>query len=141
MWASQSWIRVLRQDVAPVASAYLVFLAIFAWYLRRRRHPGPPSASTIAGPPRWPALARSVAGTVLGGYAFFALVILIFYLVLGGQPGNFISQSLAQGAVLAFGVVLPAFAILIWCRSVRRQHLHRAPDLPARDTDPMSQGR
>lgn len=126
--------RILRQDIAPVGSAYLGFLALFVWYGRHRRHPeadgGRPGARRSWSDPlqiRWPAFVRQLAGTLAGGYLFFASVILIFYLVLGGQAGNFIPQSLTQGAVLAFAVVLPAFAVLTWTEAAwRRRRTSRA---------------
>jgi hypothetical protein len=116
---------ILRQDVAPVGSAYVMFVGMFAWYLRRtgrgRAESGSRSFRAAARHPEWPTLLRFLAGTFAGGYLFFALVILTFYLVLGGQPGNFVSQSLAQGSVLAFGVVLPSFAILTWAEAAWRR--------------------
>ena len=114
--------RVLRQDIAPVGSAYLVFVALFVWYASRRRRR--PETSDVVPTPRAPdvkSLLRSVAATVAGGYLVFALVIAIFYLVLGGQPGDFIPQSLVQGSVLAFGVVLPAFVALTLAEAAWRR--------------------
>jgi hypothetical protein len=103
-----------------VGSAYLVFLAIFVAHLRRSRDRGGPPvpAASVRGPA---SLAGAVAATGLGGYAVFALVIVVFYLVLGDEPADFVPRSLAQGAVLAFGVVLPAFVLLGLAGSIRRR--------------------
>ena len=118
---------ILRRDVAPVGSAYLGFLGIFVLYLRQRRREmeearsGSSEAAALRLRP--PALFRLLASMLAGGYLFFAAAILVFYLVLGGQARNFVSQSLAQGAVLAFAVVLPAFAVLTWAEAAVRRRL------------------
>jgi hypothetical protein len=110
-----NWARVFRQVIAPVASAYIVFLVVFVRYATR--HSGSPPRQLQAERSNelpWPALLRRLAVTLAGAYLVFALIIAIFYLVLGGQPRNFVPQSMAQGAVLAFGIVLPAFLLLTW---------------------------
>ena len=116
--------RVLRQDIAPVGSAYLVLLTVFVWYATRRtRWPetGEPVPARRA--PDRMSLLRAVAATVAGGYLVFALIIAIFYLVLGGQPSDFIPQSLVQGSILAFGIVLPSFVALTLGEAAwRRRH-------------------
>lgn len=114
------WPRVIRQDVVPVGSAYVLLLAVFGWYLWRRKKAGRRSTLRISARPGWRALVTSIVRTLAGGYVFFALVILIFYLALLGEPGSFVVQSLAQGAILAFGVVLPAFVLLSWIQAVWR---------------------
>jgi hypothetical protein len=114
--------RVLRQDIAPIGSAYLVFVTVFVWYAKRRRRR--PETSEAVPTPRAPdrkTFLRSVAATIAGGYLVFALIIAVFYLVLGGQPRDFIPQSLVQGSILAFGVVLPAFVALTWGEAVWRR--------------------
>jgi Family of unknown function (DUF6256) len=114
--------RVFRQDIAPVGSAYLVFGVVFVWYARRRRRR--PETGEVLPTRRaldWKSFLRSVAATIAGGYLVFALIIAIFYLVLGGQPRNFIPQSLIQGSVLAFGVVLPAFVALTLAEAAWRR--------------------
>ncbi len=132
---------ILRRDVAPVGSAYLGFLGIFVLYVRQRRRGMQEARSGSSAVPaarlRGPALFRLLAGTLAGGYLFFAGVILVFYLVLGGQARNFVSQSLAQGAVLAFAVVLPAFAVLTWTEAAIRRRLTSARrEPPARPPRP-----
>jgi hypothetical protein len=116
--------RVLRQDIAPVGSAYLVFLVVFIWYAARRRRGTPPPrlrSVLIPADVRWAAALRLVVPTLVGAYLVFTLIIAIFYLVLGGQPRNFVPQALAQGSVLAFGIVLPAFVLLSWAEAGLRR--------------------
>jgi hypothetical protein len=117
--------RVLRQDIAPVGSAYLFFLIVFVRYALRRRDAPERSGSrppmAVSPSTSWAILLRRVAGRLMGGYLVFALIIAVFYLVLGAQSRNFVPQSLAQGSVLAFGVVLPAFLLLTWVEVVWRR--------------------
>jgi hypothetical protein len=121
---SVSLTRVFRQDIAPVGSAYLVFLIVFIRYAARRRSgtspPGQRSAA-ITAEIGWTAFLRLLVLILVGAYLVFALIIAIFYLVLGGQPRKFVPQSLAQGAVLAFGIVLPAFVLLTTAESAWRR--------------------
>jgi Family of unknown function (DUF6256) len=120
---------VLRQDIAPVVTAFLGLLVLFVWYATRRGRvvaKQEPALGPITGPIDWRKLARRLAGTMIGGYVIFALIIGIFYFVLGEQAGNFVQQSLAQAAILEFGIVLPAFVLLTWVESGwRRRHLRR----------------
>ena len=118
--------RILRQDIAPVGSAYLLFLVVLVWYARARR-PGSTWAQVRrpgqdVDPNRsWPSILRIMAMNLAAAYLMFALIIAIFYLVLGGQPRDFVPQSLLQGSVLAFGVVLPAFVVLTLLGSAWRR--------------------
>jgi membrane protease YdiL (CAAX protease family) len=113
---------VLRQDIAPVGSAYLVFVIVFVWYATRQRgRPGTSEAVPTRRATDVMPLLRSVAVTIAGGYLVFAVIITIFYLVLGEQPSNFIPQSLVQGSVLAFGIVLPSFVALTLAEATWRR--------------------
>jgi hypothetical protein len=109
------WERILRQAVSPVLGAYLVFLASFVAY--RRAGPARPA---IRG---WRSLVRHVLTMAAAGYVFFAVVIAVFYFVLGGQSRAFIAEALAEGAVFSFAVVAPALLLLTWAehRLVRRR--------------------
>jgi hypothetical protein len=133
-----NWPRVLRQVIAPVASAYLMFLAVFVWYAIRRSGSLPRQrlverANDLA----WLALIRRLVLTLAGAYLVFAAIIAIFYLVLGDQPRNFVPESLTQGAVLAFGVVLPAFLLLTWAEAGwhRRRRSRRGGPAPTSSTE------
>jgi hypothetical protein len=120
----QSWVDVLRHDVIPVASAYLVFLAFLVVHARSRqpdRAPTEPAPRAGRAPterdtraPSWGTLLRYLAVTAAGGYAFFLLIVVVFYFVLGGEPERFLSQALVEGSVLAFGMVIPAFLLFSW---------------------------
>jgi hypothetical protein len=111
---------ILRRDVAPVASAYALILMLFAWYRRSRRrtpHPHRPpripgTAPRTARSPGFGVLVRHLAATVLGGYAVFLAIVVVFYFVLGGESRTFIDQALREGSILAFLMAFPALLLL-----------------------------
>jgi Family of unknown function (DUF6256) len=132
---------VLRHDVIPVGAAYLVFLGILVAYRRTKRES--PRTSTRARDlrrrgwlimrgsedrpsPPWIDLLRYLVAMAAGGYAFFLAIVLVFYFVLGGEDWAFIRQALVEGSVLAFLVVLPAFALLSWLEDLLRSHGRRS---------------
>jgi uncharacterized protein DUF6256 len=105
--ATQAWPDLLRHDVIPVLSGYVVAMAIL-WAGRRPRVDG---RIVRGGAPTWLRLARYLVGTAVGGYAVFIAVILLYYLALGGQDVGFIRDALVGGAWLAFGVGVPALLV------------------------------
>lgn len=131
------WWDVLRHDVIPVASAFVVFLGLLVAYRRATRSPnGRPAASPAAhrrglGPssaaptPGWGDLVRHLAGTVAGGYVFFLAIVVVFYFVLGGEDGSFIRQALVEGSLLAFALVVPAFLLLARIEELARRRGER----------------
>jgi hypothetical protein len=112
------WWDVLRHDVIPVASAYLVFVGMLIAYARTRSRPGGPRSAGHRPPAMWLDLVRYLAITAAGGYLFFLGIVVVFYLVLGGERPEFIRQALVQGSLLAFAMVIPAFMALSWLAQV-----------------------
>jgi Family of unknown function (DUF6256) len=116
--ASANWETVLRQDVIPVLSGYLVFLGAELAYARSRAYPRPSSSATGRSPELgaplkgWRDFARHLASIVLPGYLVFLAIVVVFYFVLGDQPRSFIPDVLGEGALLTFVVVVPGFVIL-----------------------------
>jgi hypothetical protein len=88
-----------------------VFLLVFVWFARWSHQAQSAAPGSRASPPL-PQLIRALAGTIVTGYALFALIIAVFYFVLGDEPRTFVPQSLVQGVVLAFGIVFPSFVIV-----------------------------
>jgi glycerol uptake facilitator-like aquaporin len=119
-----SWDAILRQAVAPTASAFAVFLVVFVWFARQAGHADAAPGSRL-GNLAWAQLIRSVLRTLVSGYLVFALIIGIFYFVLGDEPRDFVPQSLVQGLVLGFGIVLPAFVILTAAECAVRRRLRK----------------
>jgi Family of unknown function (DUF6256) len=101
------WVDVVRHDVIPVASAFAVWVGVLVSYRRsggRRPEHGPTGRRAFG----------ALASLVVGGYLVFLAIVVVFYLVLGGEALSFISQALVEGSVLAFGIVVPAFLGLSW---------------------------
>jgi Family of unknown function (DUF6256) len=105
----KDWLDVLRHDVAPVASAFAVWVAVLVSYCRstRRRRP-------LRAPPLGRKAFEGLASMAVGGYLVFLAIVVVFYFVLGGEKPSFIVQALREGSVLAFGMVVPAFLALSW---------------------------
>jgi Family of unknown function (DUF6256) len=116
----KGWVDVLRHDVIPVLSAFLVWVAILASYRRSSRRPHRPPA-VAAGRRAYAALASMVAG----GYLVFLAVVVVFYFILGGEAPSFIFQALGEGSLLAFGIVVPVFLVLSWLDERRRSATRR----------------
>src|SRR5439155_14886380 len=75
---------LLRHDIIPVVSGYVVVMSMFVAHRRDRRRLAargrPDEPITIRGwPPTWPGLAKYLLATALGGYVVFIAVILLYY--------------------------------------------------------------
>lgn len=112
------WLDIVRHDFLPVASAFVVFVALLVAYHRARRAEGgrsPPwLVAARAAEPRWPHLLRYLAGTMVGGYLFFLVIVVVFYFVLGGEELSLITDALLGGSALAFLIAGPAFLVFSW---------------------------
>jgi Family of unknown function (DUF6256) len=119
---------VLRQAVIPVVSAYLVFLAILVTYRQSRREGRDGRRVPEAhGPPAWRHLIRYVTAMAVGGYLFFVLIVVVFYFVLGNEARSLIYQALAEGSLLTFGMVVPAFLLMTWIAERRSRRPRASP--------------
>src|SRR5881396_1133369 len=103
----RDWLDVLRHDVAPVLSAFTVWVAILVSY----RHSIRRGARDRLHPVGLRAFA-ALASMAVGGYLVFLAIVVVFYFVLGGETSSFIVQALREGSVLAFGMVVPVFLAL-----------------------------
>jgi asparagine N-glycosylation enzyme membrane subunit Stt3 len=125
----RSWADVFRHDVAPVASAYVVFVIMLIAYARNhRRSQGPGRrpvvrirARTRPRPVAWADLTGYVVGTAFGGYAVFLAIVLIYYLALGGEDRRFVVQAFREGSVLTFAIVVPGLLLISWLHDCRHR--------------------
>lgn len=95
------WVRVVRGAVSPVLAAYLVVLGALVAHRRSRSLRSGPRPTRDAG----------LVATATRGYAAFALIVALFYLVLGDRPPDFLVGALLEGLALTL-LVLLAFALL-----------------------------
>ncbi len=103
--------RIAGQVVIPTAFAYGLFLAGL-WLGGRsapeRRPPSPPPDDARD----WGRLVRLLVMTAFAGYVGLLVIVLVFYLALGGQGPRFLSDGLTGGAFMAFAVAVPGFLLI-----------------------------
>ncbi|MGZ4151595.1 MAG: DUF6256 family protein, partial [Actinomycetota bacterium] len=63
---------------------------------------------------------RRLGTTALGGYAVFLAIVLVFHVLIAGQR-DAMRYAVAGGALLAFGVAVPVFALLSRLESALRR--------------------
>jgi hypothetical protein len=111
----------LRDAVLPVLAAYAFFVALLVRYARDPKRSVPRTGN--GRPPPWPVLLRYLAVLVTMGYLVFLVIVFVFYPLLGATtPSALLTQAVGMGALLAFGVALPAFVFL---SSMDRRRLRR----------------
>jgi Family of unknown function (DUF6256) len=121
-----------RQALIPMGAGYLILMSALAFGLRRlyrargaRSGAAPPpgqgeqpaqAPATPAGPrPRTgrAAVARQIAGTVIGGYLLLMAVIVAYYYGVARVGPGFLEDALT-GTALLIGLATPVFAGLSW---------------------------
>ncbi len=127
---------LLRHDVIPVLSGYLVVMSILLahrWDRRRRAAQGRPDEPiAIRGwPPTWAGLTRYLLATALGGYVVFIAVILLYYFALGGENLTFIRDALTGGVWLGLGIAVPGLLFLGWVEErIGKRRVQRSKAAP-----------
>ena len=119
--------RVLGQVVVPTAFAYALFLV--ALWRGTRGGPGRiPTADPPASRRDWAGLARTVVTTASYGYVGFLVLVVVFYLGLGGQGPGFLRDAVVGGAFMSFAVAYPGLLLIELARSlIRRRGRHATP--------------
>jgi hypothetical protein len=110
--ATEGWSGLLRHDVIPVLSGYVVAMAILLAGRGKRVSRALIRARRQGRPPTWRGMATYLLATAVGGYAVFMAVILVYYFVLGGQRFSFIRDAFIGGAWLAFAIGVPMLVLL-----------------------------
>ncbi len=125
---------LIRQDLVPMLTGYLLVMAVLGIGLRRLYRPAarpgraPGRAGEQPGRPRastksrrgWPALIRRVTGTAVGGYLLLMAVVIGYYYGVARVGGRFL-ESAFTGAALLAGIAAPVFAAASWLAERRRQ--------------------
>jgi hypothetical protein len=140
--------QLLRQDLIPIGTGYLILMAVLAAGLRlllrgRGDQPDPadaepggaepggagsggkaPSRVARRVRPGWPRFAVQVGGTVLGGYLVLLAVDVGYYYGVARVAGQFL-DSAVTGTALLLAVSLPLFAIRSWLAERRQDQGRR----------------
>jgi uncharacterized protein DUF6256 len=118
---------LIRQDLVPMVTGYLLVMAALGIGLRRLHRPGARSgqaqrqADAYEGWPRasigsrrgWPALIRHVIGTAAGGYVLLMAVVIAYYYGVARAGGHFL-ESAFTGTTLLIGIAAPVFSAASW---------------------------
>ena len=120
-----------RQALIPMAAGYLILMSALGLGLYRLYRPraAPPAkvppaevAPLAHGPATRPgpgqrtgraAVARQIAGTVIGGYLLLMVVIVAYYYGVTRVGPGFLEDALT-GTALLLGLATPVFAALSW---------------------------
>jgi hypothetical protein len=115
-----------RQALIPMSAGYLILMSALGFGLRRLYRPrgAPPgqgeqpeqARATPPGPGQRTgraALARRIAGTVIGGYLLLMAVIVAYYFGVARVGSGFLESALT-GTALLLGLAAPVFAALSW---------------------------
>jgi hypothetical protein len=122
-----------RQALIPMSAGYLILMSALAFGLRRLyrprgavpgeqpeqpKQPKQPAQAPATPPGPAPrtgraALARRIAGTVIGGYLLLMAVIVAYYFGVTRVGPGFLGDALS-GTALLLGLATPVFAALSW---------------------------
>jgi len=101
---------ILRTVIAPVVSAYALFV-VLALYAVRHPVPRPPPSEPLTARTLGRFL-RYVGVMEAGGYVVLLTVVLVFGVVIIGDDGEL--SSAAWGGLFLLAVATPVFALLSW---------------------------
>ena len=105
---------VIRQALISMAVFYLILMAALGLGLlglyRGRSGRGDPGAVRDRG---WPAFARHVLPTVLGGYLLLLAVAGAYYYLVARVGSAFLSSAVT-GTALLIGLTVPVYAAVAW---------------------------
>jgi hypothetical protein len=108
------------QVILPSLTAYGLFLAAL-WAGSRTPTPRTRACDPPASLDDWGKLVRFLGATAAGGFVTFLVLVLVFYLALGGRGRGFVADALGSGAMLAFAVVVPSLLALEALRAIARR--------------------
>ena len=108
--------QIVQQVVIPLLAFYAVLVTpvVMAWRARRRGNwpePAAPHGGVRAATIEPGRFARRVLVTMLGGYVLFSAAMGVYELIAGHPAAGIFPAAAREGAVLAFAIALPAFAL------------------------------
>jgi small-conductance mechanosensitive channel len=113
---------LVRQDLVPIVSGYLILMAALGVGLWLSRRPARAERSSRRG---WPRLLRHLAGTAVGGYVLLMAIVVLYYYLVARVAGSFL-DSAVTGCATLIGLSLPVFAGASWLAERRSGRRARA---------------
>ena len=127
---------LIRSDLVPITSGYVILMAILAAGLRlqrRRTAAGQPLTRLTGRRDRgFRALIWHVLADALGGYLLLAAIVVLYYYGVARVAGNFLDSAFT-GTALLLGISLPLFLAvsgLTWWRGQSRERGGSGPVRP-----------
>jgi Family of unknown function (DUF6186) len=113
----KTFTQIVQQVIVPLVAFYAVLAGpiLLAWRSHRRgERPEPPvpHAGALAAAARPRAFARYALITMAAGYVLFAAAMGVYQLIAGRPADGIFLSAAREGAVLAFAIALPVFAVL-----------------------------
>jgi hypothetical protein len=113
----KSFTHIIQQVIVPLLAFYAVLVGpvVIAWRARRRGtwpEAAEPHEGALAARERPRAFVRHVLATMACGYVLFAGAMGVYELIAGHPAAGIFPAAAREGAVLAFAIALPAFALL-----------------------------
>jgi Family of unknown function (DUF6256) len=121
---------LIRSDLVPIVSGYVILMVILAVGLRtsrRRTAAGLPTTRLTGRLDRgWPALVVHAVLDAIGGYLVLMAVVVLYYYGVAKVGSNFLDSAFT-GPLLLLAVALPVFAVLsLLTRWRHERHLRHA---------------
>ncbi len=124
---------VIRHALVPMAVFYLILMAALGSGLLglRRGAAGRSGGPAVGDRGRrgWPAFARRVLPTVLGGYLLLLAMVTAYYYLVARVGGDFLSSAVT-GTALLIGITLPVYAATAWLAAKTPDRTGEGPKPP-----------
>ena len=125
---------LIRQDVVPITTGYVLVMATLAAGLLRQRAGGAVTGGRSAEPGAvapgwrsWLGLIRHLVATFAGGYLVLMAVVVAYYYGVARVSGNFL-ESAVTGCGLLLGLSAPLFLAASWLAERRARRSSCRPD-------------
>jgi hypothetical protein len=127
---------LIRSDLVPILSGYLILMVVLAVGLRvqrRRVATGRPLTRLTGRRDRgWPALILHVLTDALAGYLVLAGIVVLYYYEVARVAGSFLDSAFT-GTALLLAISLPVFFLASWLN--QRWLSQRRRDRPDREAE------
>jgi hypothetical protein len=126
---------LIRSDLVPILSGYVILMVILAVGLRtqRKRVAAGKPVTRLTGRRQhgWLSLVSHVLTDALGGYLVLGGIVVLYYYGVAKVGGSFLDSAFT-GTGLLLAISLPVFIALSW---LTQRPSRRSPGDPARERD------